>query len=526
VRTIGSNTKSKKPFRIGIWCDYGFTIIPNEGIGIFIDNLITGLLAQSETLEVVVSVNPGDQDNAQSYRCWGHPRLSFYSIQKSHYPGRRRGVAFLQAWVRRSDALHGRYEILRHWFHRTRSAARNEAVRLLERLMKQSGARRIMALSLVALLCPFLFLLAWLAYAVRHFTATAFRALAFPLLLGDRAIRRWHRARTAVPDYSSYVLETVRQADCDVWVIPQLRFRHPLNFPSVLFIHDLVFSHFPEKFDRQYVEESTTLARLRSSEATICTCMSAFIRDTDLLGELRLPPDKVRMVPAAPPADFPEVTDEEAKRELPTGLSRPFLFLPSAFRPHKNHAGLLEAFHLLREKHEEKGYDLVFTGEAAGILPDHLRPIVERHSLQPYIHVLGRVERKTLAALFKNAAAVIVPTLYEECSFPVWEALHWNTPIACSRIPAHLELCQPMGDAMIYFDPANPDSIARAILHLRDHRDSVRTLQWHSSRAIWQRTWTDVAREFLPVFKEAAERAQQSNLIHQEEQRSPLAGAA
>jgi glycosyltransferase involved in cell wall biosynthesis len=115
------------------------------------------------------------------------------------------------------------------------------------------------------------------------------------------------------------------------------------------------------------------------------------------------------------------------------------------------------------------------------------------------------VDRPTLGALYHCAYATIVPSLYEQGSFPIYEALHWGCPVACSRIPSLLEQCQPLGDAMIYFDPLDPDDLARTVLTIRDNRETILDHQQSAGKALWQRTWTDAARDWLTVFREAVE---------------------
>src|SRR5438874_684261 len=53
-----------RPIRIGIWCDYGITLTPTEGIGVFVYNLVAGLLELEDEVEVVLLVRPGDQKMA------------------------------------------------------------------------------------------------------------------------------------------------------------------------------------------------------------------------------------------------------------------------------------------------------------------------------------------------------------------------------------------------------------------------------------------------------------------------------
>jgi glycosyltransferase involved in cell wall biosynthesis len=279
---------------------------------------------------------------------------------------------------------------------------------------------------------------------------------------------------------------------------------YPLPFPSVLFIHDLIPIHYPNMFDSEFVDAYKRLAPVRAAEAAICACMSGFIRDTDLFGILGLPDSKVRMVPFAAPRDFPDVSAERSQLLKYRKLIRPFVFLPSGIRGYKNHRNLILGLRELRDHYGQEVIDIVFTGERKEELPKDLEDLVRECGLTEKVHVLGPVDRETVAALYQCALATMVPSLYEECSFPVTEALHWGCPVACSRIPAHTEQCAPMGEAMLYFDPHDPREIARTILYIRDNRQSVCDRQRASSPAILRRTWTDAAREWLQVFKEAA----------------------
>jgi glycosyltransferase involved in cell wall biosynthesis len=326
----------------------------------------------------------------------------------------------------------------------------------------------------------------------------------FPARLLNRLARRLHQRwqeRLLVKPPP----QLAQEANCDVWVIPWVAFADPLPYPSVLLVHDLVTSHFPELFPAEFVSFINRVAPARAEEAVLCACMSTFIRDQDLLGVLALPPGKVRMVRVAPPRDWPPMSREQATALKPAQLRRPCLFLPAAIRPAKNQRALIEALRILRDRHGEEELDVVFTGTEPGQLGEELQNLVTAYRLQDRVHVLGRVERDTLAALFQCAFATIMPSFYEQGSFPIYEALHWQCPVACSDIPSLREQCAAMGEAMLYFDPKNPEDLARTILKIRNDRETIRVSQHIASRVLWQRTWQDVAREWLAVFREAAE---------------------
>jgi glycosyltransferase involved in cell wall biosynthesis len=232
--------------------------------------------------------------------------------------------------------------------------------------------------------------------------------------------------------------------------------------------------------------------------------MSPFIRDLDLLGVLALDTSKVRMVPFAAPQHLPTVDLNRAHALKPKYLGRPYIFYPSGIRGYKNHQVLIEALHVLRDRHNENGFDLVLTKDAQNSLPSNLQDLVRKNNLGDRVHLVGPVDRDTLGTLYQCAFAVIVPSLYEQGSFPIYEGLHFGCPVACSDIPSLRHQCAPMGEAMLYFDPRNPEDVARTIIAIRDHRSEIQVRQQESSRLMWQRTWQDAARDWLLVLKEAA----------------------
>jgi hypothetical protein len=147
-----------------------------------------------------------------------------------------------------------------------------------------------------------------------------------------------------------------------------------------------------------------------------------------------------------------------------------YLLYPANFWRHKNHEVLLMAFRLFREKYPESEIKLVLTGA----LKDRrvlLEKAAEKMELSPWIWFAGFLPEDALATLYKNARALIFPSLYEGFGIPVLEAMMMGIPVACSRVASLPEVA---GDAAVYFDPHNPTEISDAIEqivfddHLRD----------------------------------------------------------
>jgi len=63
---------------------------------------------------------------------------------------------------------------------------------------------------------------------------------------------------------------------------------------------------------------------------------------------------------------------------------------------------------------------------------------------------------------------LVMPSLYESVSIPIFEAFQAGTPVAASAIFA---IPEQVGDAAILFDPLSPDAIAGAVLSLANNAE-------------------------------------------------------
>jgi glycosyltransferase involved in cell wall biosynthesis len=485
--------------RIGIWCDYGFTLSPAQGIGVLVHNLARGLIEADDGLEVVLLICPKDPEDYGELVDIGQGRIKLFP---ERWPGRHAPLwkKALRRWLDGSQACYDLHRLALDRASEAQSTARSWLQMAL--MTNWTAARQgrpvvLMIVALFLLLMPLVFLIGWCGYTISQLFLFLLKVLLFPALVFDRVLRRL----TAVCHDPA---QNTAAAGCDVWIIPWINLDTPLPTPSVLLIHDLVHEHFPDAFeDVAQVVRLRLLAPRRAAEATLCACMSSFIRDTDLLGVLQLPPSKVRLLPLAMPGELADLSDDEASRLRPPRLRRPYLFYPAGFRPYKNHRILIEALHILRADHDERRFDLVLTGYAD--LPAELLQLVHEFNLQDRVHVLDTVDRATLAALYRGAFATLAPSLYEQGSFPIFEALHYGCPVACSRIPSFVEQCCALGEAMLYFDPLDAESVAQCVLAIRDDREGVRNRQREASQALRTTTWRGIADAWLAVLQEAIE---------------------
>ena len=152
-----------------------------------------------------------------------------------------------------------------------------------------------------------------------------------------------------------------------------------------------------------------------------------------------------RLAPAAPPS-----ADHTAA---------PYFFYPANFWPHKNHEVLLTAYRLYQHQAGAAAWPLVLTGHPDDRMQS-LQDLATALGLQDNVQFRGHVPDAAFAILWRDAGAMVFPSLHEGFGIPLLEAFHHNIPVLAAQTSA---LPEVGGDACHWFDPANPRALAKAL---------------------------------------------------------------
>ena len=229
--------------------------------------------------------------------------------------------------------------------------------------------------------------------------------------------------------------------------------------------HDLVPIHHPEWCTARTVSMHTRKAR---NAAQTCDVVFANSRYTaaDLVETLEIDTDRIVHAP-------PGIQDGLSPDGEASDPGGPAILGLGTIEPRKNLARLVEAWRLLDG---ELGLVLA-GGEGWGDRPDLAEPRIRR---------LGYVADAEIARLYRGAAVLAYPALYEGFGMPIVEAMACGTPVVASSHPSLDEAC---GDAAVRVDPLDPEAIAEGIREALARRDELvaRGLV-HAARFSWQGT--------------------------------------
>lgn len=222
-----------------------------------------------------------------------------------------------------------------------------------------------------------------------------------------------------------------------------------MNTKKATIVHDLVFKKFPETLPNSIVHnQSKRLSHVMRESQIIFTDSKSTSRD--LVAEYGIDPKKLTV--NYPGVDFKEPLSTKSQENYlyEIGLKKPYILTVGKIEPRKNLEKLIEAFKLIRIKHDKK-LELVIVG-----------PKGWKMNLQEStdIKILGFVTDEQLSTLYSNATCFAYPSLYEGFGYPVIESMLHGCPVASSSVSSLPEIA---GEAAILFDPQNAESIANAI---------------------------------------------------------------
>ncbi|MDO8497261.1 MAG: glycosyltransferase family 1 protein [bacterium] len=124
------------------------------------------------------------------------------------------------------------------------------------------------------------------------------------------------------------------------------------------------------------------------------------------------------------------------------------------FYPHKNIEKLIKAFAKVRTEAK-----LILIGPK-DFFYTRIDDEIKKFKMEGKIILYSNPTNEDLVFFYKNAKALIHPSLSEGFGLPIVEAMHFGLPIIASDIPVFKEL---IGESYFSFDPTDTENMAKAI---------------------------------------------------------------
>ena len=164
-------------------------------------------------------------------------------------------------------------------------------------------------------------------------------------------------------------------------------------------------------------------------------------------------------------------------------------------RPHKNRERLVAAFAESGVAGERR---LVLTGAAER----NLQRIATRHGVGSRIEFTGHVNDQSLAALYRGAVCLVVPSLYEGFGLPALEAMACGTPVIAADNTSLPEVC---GDAAVLVHPLDIRALATAIRRVAADATLRRRLVRSARERVALHSWDQTSAAVVRILREVAQ---------------------
>ncbi len=307
-----------------------------------------------------------------------------------------------------------------------------------------------------------------------------------------------------------------------LWIVPNPAWGAAAGLPGRVVVNaaDIVYREFPlidvpADVIRAHQASLATLAE--RAEAVVCFSRHVAERQVGpVVGGIA---KRIAVVPHAPFTTTLSGLDDTASRRLlaedlrrhfaTSANGRPhrffcdfpfeqieYLLVSSKCRPYKNYAGVLQAYERILRRHRRR-VKLVVTGVLSA--NPELAADLHRRGLVFDVIEAANVPEAVHARLIRHARALVIPTFFEGAMpFGFAEAVGLGTPVAFSRIPVVEEvLTAAEFDVPESFEPTDVEAMVRSILHVLDHPADVLARQRRVLERFRERTWADVAAEYL-----------------------------
>jgi len=261
-----------------------------------------------------------------------------------------------------------------------------------------------------------------------------------------------------------------------------------INKPLVVTVHDLIHEIFHKEFakDKDYRPKKRIL---NLADHIICVSENT---KKDLIKFYNIDPKKITVIYHG--KSFLNIENNYKSKNQINLNFKYFLYIGSRKR-YKNFFSMIDAFKENSQIYND--YKIICVGGGI-LLSSEKKRLNEKNIDQNKIIVFLSNNDNLLYNLYKNASALIYPSLYEGFGMPVIEAMSLGCPVICSNVSS---LPEVYGNAALTFSPSSKNELIKSIEKIAfddDYRKKNIELGYNQSKKF---SWEKCAKETLSVYK-------------------------
>jgi len=279
------------------------------------------------------------------------------------------------------------------------------------------------------------------------------------------------------------------RADIVLTPVPELPLRR-LPVPSVIVVHDVgplvapAFYSFAKK--RRY--EAVLPRTCQLASAVVCVSHTTLM---GLYAATGIDPSRCQVI-----GEGPQLL---ATGGDPTLQRAPYLLYVGDLEARKNVKTLLAA---VLGSDPPLAENLVIVGPAEGRVPPELKAQLAKVDGDSRVQHLGFVSPERLTSLYREASALVLPSLYEGFGLTVLEAMTCGTPVVASDIGSVREVA---GDAALYVSrPLDPDCWREALERISTDASLRAELSRRGAETAAKSSWSQVGQQFSELLHSVA----------------------
>lgn len=307
--------------------------------------------------------------------------------------------------------------------------------------------------------------------------------------------------RSVVDMYQLY--RAVAGTALDIMFFPTVYswFPVPRRLPTSVTIHDAIAEHYPKLIFPKWKNRLFWTLKVRLAiwhSKRILTISNA--AKAEIVEYMGAAPDTIDIASAAPSLHFRPTQDKDlmlaARQRAALPADVPIIIYVGGLAPHKNLHGLLDGFEIAIGQGRIPDVHLALVGDfkGAGFTSNYdslSARVLADPVLRSRVHFCGYVSDADLVALYSAAMAAAMPSYSEGFGLPAVEAMACAAPVLSSDRGA---LPEVVGDAGVYFDPFDAQSVASAIVAMGEDAELRSRLSSNALARARSFTWERAAR--------------------------------